>query len=73
MYIREVAFKPGENHGAGQDGEQRCCTPEVAKAVRPIHVAHAALTERFEDLVMTECLADQSDGLLTWGIAVTLV
>ena len=31
---------------------------------RPIHLTHAALTERFEDLVMSEGFADQDDGSL---------
>ncbi len=36
-------------------------------------VAYAARTERFEDLVVTEGFADQNDGSLPGGIAVTLV
>jgi len=35
---------------------------------RPIHLSHAALTERFEDLVMTEGFADQDDGFLPGGV-----
>ena len=34
---------------------------------RSIHLSHAALTERFKDLVMTEGLADQDDGFLSEG------
>ena len=31
----------------------------VQPVPRPIHLAHTALTERFKDLVMTECFANQ--------------
>ena len=34
--------------------------------VGPIYLAHPALAERFEDLVVTEGLTDQDDGFL-WG------
>ena len=32
----------------------------VQPVPRPIHLAHAALTERFKDFVMTEGFADQA-------------
>jgi len=35
-----------------------------AGVLAEVHLAHAALTERFEDLVMTEGFADQDDGSL---------
>ncbi len=33
-----------------------------------VHLSHAALTERFKDLVMTKGLADQDDGFLSGGV-----
>ncbi len=43
--------------------------PIELRIPRPIHLSHAALTERFEDFVMTQALADHDDGSVRKGSA----
>ena len=53
----------GEVLGEHLDGD---ITVEL-RIPRPIHLSHAALTERFKDLVMTEGFADQDAASLPGG------
>ncbi len=39
-----------------------------ARVLAEVNLSHAALTERFKDLVMTEGFADQDDGFLPGSV-----